>query len=152
MPILLFVLWIILNGRITVEIVLFGLALDALVILALTRLTNYRLRYEPRLWRNVGLMCAYLAVLIWEILKANWKVLGIVLFRSRKIKPMLVKVSVPLSRDWQRMLLANSITLTPGTITAEVEGDVFTVHCLDEGIIDGIEDSRFVRLLRRMEA
>ena len=152
MPILLFLLFLILSGKVTLEIVIFGLVLDVLVLLAMSRLTGYRLKSEPRLWRNAGLMCVYIGVLVWEILKANWTVMGIVLHRSRKVTPNLVKVRVHLEEDWSRMLLANSITLTPGTITASVEGDIFTVHCLSAEMIDGIEDSRFVHLLRRMEA
>ena len=50
------------------------------------------------------------------------------------------------------MLLANSITLTPGTITVSVEGDRFCVHYLDKELADGVEDSVFVELLKEMEA
>ena len=49
------------------------------------------------------------------------------------------------------MLLANSITLTPGTITVSVEGNRFCVHCLDWELADGVEDSVFVELLKEME-
>ena len=49
------------------------------------------------------------------------------------------------------MLLANSITLTPGTITIEQREDEYTVHCLDSSFIEGIEKSTFVKLLERME-
>lgn len=51
-----------------------------------------------------------------------------------------------------KVILANSITLTPGTITVSVEGDVFCVHCLDKELAEGIENSVFVQLLERMEA
>ena len=50
------------------------------------------------------------------------------------------------------MLLANSITLTPGTITVSVEGDHFFVHCLDRELAEGMEESVFVELLKQMEA
>ena len=49
------------------------------------------------------------------------------------------------------MLLANSITLTPGTITVSVEDDRFCVHCLDKELAEGMEDSVFVKLLEEME-
>ena len=49
-------------------------------------------------------------------------------------------------------MLANSITLTPGTITVSVEGDKFLVHCLDKELAAGLEDSVFVELLEEMEA
>ena len=47
--------------------------------------------------------------------------------------------------------LANSITLTPGTITISLDDGLFTVHCLDKSMAEGIADSRFVRLLQRIE-
>ena len=152
MAVLLFVLWIILNGKITLEIVLFGIVLDVLVLLALSRLTNYRPKLDGKSFRNLPLMAGYFCVLLWEILKANFKVFGIVLSPRQKNEPALVKVRIPLKEDWCRMLLANSITLTPGTITADVDGDVYTIHCLDRSMADGIGESRFVKLLRKMEA
>ena len=51
----------------------------------------------------------------------------------------------------QNVLLANSITLTPGTITLFQEGDHFVVHCLRREFGDGIEESSFVKLLRKIK-
>lgn len=51
-----------------------------------------------------------------------------------------------------RVILANSITLTPGTITVGLEGSDFYVHCLDREFAKGMESSVFVELLRKMEA
>ena len=50
------------------------------------------------------------------------------------------------------MVLANSITLTPGTITVAMEEDELTVHALDVSLAAGMDDSVFVHMLRRMEA
>ena len=50
------------------------------------------------------------------------------------------------------MVLANSITLTPGTITVNLEGNEFYVHCLDKEFAEGMEQSIFVELLEKMEA
>lgn len=49
------------------------------------------------------------------------------------------------------MLLANSITLTPGTITVALEDNEYTVHCLDRRFGEGLADSSFVRLLHKIE-
>ncbi len=152
MPILLFLLWLVLNGKVTLEIVLFGLAIDALVILAMRRLLNYSLKREMLTWRKAGLLAAYLGVLVWEVIKANLKVALVVLDRRRKVTQAIVYVTIPLKTDFCKMLLANSITLTPGTITASVDGDTYTIHCLSREMIEGIEQSTFVRLLRKMEA
>ena len=64
---------------------------------------------------------------------------------------MIVRFRVPLKRSFTRMLLANSITLTPGTVTVDVEAGEYTVHCLDRSLAEGMEDSVFVRQLLRME-
>ena len=48
-------------------------------------------------------------------------------------------------------MLANSITLTPGTITVKLSGDEFSVHCLDKSLAVGLSDSIFVKLLMRIE-
>ena len=48
-------------------------------------------------------------------------------------------------------MLANSITLTPGTITVSLEGDTYCVHCLDKSMAEGIESSIFVQKLHRIE-
>ncbi len=59
--------------------------------------------------------------------------------------------NIPFKTDTARFLLANSITLTPGTITVAVEGDKFIVHCLDKTLAEGIESSVFVKLLKKIE-
>ena len=50
-----------------------------------------------------------------------------------------------------RVLLANSITLTPGTITVSLQDNVYTVHCLDKQFGEGLSDSTFVWLLHKIE-
>ena len=67
------------------------------------------------------------------------------------IDPVLVTVRVPLRTEFARFMLANSITLTPGTITVDADSDRFTVHCLHGRLIEGISDSTFVHLLQKME-
>jgi multicomponent Na+:H+ antiporter subunit E len=50
------------------------------------------------------------------------------------------------------MILANSITLTPGTITLDCRGDELTVHCLTEEMAEGLEETIFEKKLKRIEA
>jgi len=102
--------------------------------------------------RNFGYAIAYFFVLLKEIFVSNFKVMAIVLFKRIPITPALTEVRVQLRSRITRTILANSITLTPGTITVKVEEDVFTVHCLSAELIEGIEDSHIVRLLRKMES
>ena len=103
-------------------------------------------------WRIVPLSGAYFWVLVKEIVKANVCVLRMILSPRLVPEPMLVYFKTDLKTNMAKVILANSITLTPGTITVSVEGDVFCVHCLDKELAEGIENSVFVQLLERMEA
>lgn len=152
MFIVLFGLWLILNGRITLEICLFGLAISAFIYLFICKFMDFSLKKDLRLMRNFGYAVAYFFVLLKEIFISNFKVMAIVLFKRIPITPALTEVRVELKSQITKTILANSITLTPGTITVKVEDDVFTVHCLSAELIEGIEDSTFVRLLKKMEA
>ncbi|MBE6954707.1 MAG: sodium:proton antiporter [Ruminococcaceae bacterium] len=152
MSVLLFSLWLILNAQVTLEIVILGIVLVALVLLAMTRLTDYSFKGELKIWSKVPLAIAYVFVLIWEILKANKTVARIILDRRVKVEQTVVYVDIDLKTDFCKMIMANSITLTPGTMTASVDGNTFTVHCLSREMLDGIETSTFARLLQRLEA
>jgi multicomponent Na+:H+ antiporter subunit E len=68
------------------------------------------------------------------------------------IEPAIVSFDTDFKTDSARVMMANSITLTPGTITVSVEGDRFTVHCLDKSLAEGIKDSVFVRMLHEFES
>ena len=67
------------------------------------------------------------------------------------MEPVIVHVHTDLKSETARVILANSITLTPGTITVSLTGDQLLVHCLDRSLSEGMEDSVFVRLLQKME-
>ena len=89
MYLLLYAFWLILFGQVTLEICLLGLAVVAAVALLSYRLVGYSPRQELRLLRRVPLFLAYLGVLIWEILKANCAVIGMLLRGKRAIDPVL---------------------------------------------------------------
>lgn len=71
---------------------------------------------------------------------------------GRVVEPALIEFETHFKNDISRFLLANSITLTPGTITVAVKGDWFIVHCLDRTLAEGIESSVFVKLLEKIES
>ena len=68
-----------------------------------------------------------------------------------ELEPAVVHFRTDLQTTFARVLLANSITLTPGTITVSLEDDLYTVHCLDKQLAQGIDSSVFVKLLERIE-
>lgn len=75
---------------------------------------------------------AYWAWLLVEIFKANWPVIKACVGARLEINPALVKVKTRCESDLAKTIFANSITLTPGTVTIEVEGDKLLVHALFE--------------------
>jgi len=70
----------------------------------------------------------YLTVFIWECIKANFDVAYRVLHPAMPIKPGIVKVRTTLKSEFAKTLLANSITMTPGTITVDIIDDDFYIH------------------------
>jgi multicomponent Na+:H+ antiporter subunit E len=74
-------------------------------------------------------LLVYLVWLLSEIVKANISVIGKVL-SPKRVDPDLVRLKVSPKSDLGRALFANSITLTPGTVTVDVDGDRMIVHAL----------------------
>ena len=147
--VLLFGLWVLLNGRVTVEICVFGLVIAAALTFFSRRFLGYgQKRYSLRFFFYLA---AYFFVLLWEVLKANTMVFKIVLAGRLSFSPVLVYFDTDLKTETAQVMLANSITLTPGTITVQNEGGRFCVHALDKSLAEGIENCVFVRMLRRME-
>ncbi|MCD8039882.1 MAG: Na+/H+ antiporter subunit E [Lachnospiraceae bacterium] len=151
MYIIFFLLWIIFNGRITAEIVIFGLVIAAAVYWFVCRFMDFGPEKDLAYAKKLGLLIQYFGVLAKEIALANFATLRLVCSSSREIEPVLVQFDTDFKSDTSKFLMANSITLTPGTITVSVEDNRFTVHCLDKSFAEGIESSVFVKLLRKME-
>ena len=149
MFLLYFLLWIIFNGRITVEIVIIGFLISAAISAFSYRVMGYSWGNNLRILRNLPLLVLYTLVLIKEIFKASFAVMKVIL-SGRKPDPVIVEFDSHLESQFQNVLLANSITLTPGTFTLLQEGDHFCVHCLDESYAQGMGECSFVQLLRRI--
>ena len=96
-------------------------------------------------------MVGYLFVLIWEIIKANFDTMKMIFTSKYEREPVLVTFRTKIKSPVLRVLLANSITLTPGTITVSLEDDTYVVHALDKDFAEGIENSVFVRMLEKAE-
>ncbi|MBO5081244.1 MAG: Na+/H+ antiporter subunit E [Lachnospiraceae bacterium] len=151
MYLLFFAIWVILNGRITLEVVLFGLAIATLMFAFICKFMDYSIKKEVWLFKNFFLLLWYVIVLIVEILKANFAVVKMIFSVKYQIEPALVTFKSPLKTGFANFLLANSITLTPGTITVSSENGEFVVHCLDKDLAVGMDDSIFVHLLKKLE-
>ena len=147
MYVLLFLFWIALNGKITVEIIIVGL----LMSLAVYQFSRKVLGQKKANKLSLGKAINYAIILVLEIIKSAITVLKFTLNRTIQIEPQIKFFRVPLKNELSKTILANSITLTPGTITVNVDDDIFCVHGLDYTLLEGIEESIFVKLLLDME-
>ncbi len=146
-----FFAWVIFNGQITTEIVIFGVFIAAAVFWFICKFMDYSLKKELKLYKSIGFLLWYAVVLLKEIIKANIDIIPKIYTVEEAMEPVIVKFRVDLKTDWARVLLANSITLTPGTITVALEENEYTVHCLDTSLAEGLESSVFVELLKKFE-
>lgn len=146
-----FLIWIIFNGQFTLETAAFGVVIAALMYLFICRFLNYHPKTDLLLYKKSFLVFQYVFVLITEIIKANFAVIKMIMSSRYEIEPAIVRFKTDLKSTPARVLLANSITLTPGTITVSLEKDEYVVHCLDKELAEGINSSVFVTLLRRLE-
>lgn len=96
-------------------------------------------------------MVEYMLLLIREIVIANIAVAKIVLSFEMKSSPVVVRFESRLNSEILRVVLANSITLTPGTLTVDLEDGVYTVHCLKEEFAKDLNNSRFEKILLNIE-
>ena len=151
MLLLFFAVWIVFNGRLTLEIALFGIAVAGLMFWFMCRFMDYSPQKERMFYRKFPLFCKYVLLLVKEIIKANMAVCKLILTRREVIEPAMVKVHTDLKTETARVMLANSITLTPGTITVSMEDRELLVHCLDKSLAEGMENSEFVKLLEALE-
>ena len=109
------------------------------------------MKKEWKLYLSVGFFLWYFLVLLKEIIKANLDIIPRIYTVEEEMEPVIVKFRVNLKTELSRVILANSITLTPGTITVSLEGDEYTIHCLDASLAEGLDTCIFVKLLEKYE-
>jgi multicomponent Na+:H+ antiporter subunit E len=123
----LFGFWILLNGSLAADVLLVGL-ITALLITLLFRnslAVVSELRMTPHaLLAGVG----YVFFFLRELVKSNLNLARIVLSPALPLNPGIVKVRTRLKSRMGRLLLANSITLTPGTLTVDIDGEWLYIH------------------------
>ncbi len=151
MAFLLFALWVIFNGKLNLEIALFGLLFSILLTLFCIFYMDYDIEGELRIFVKGGLILKLIAVLFIEIAKSNRQVIYWVFSDKYRMEPAIVSFAVDLKKSWSKVILSNFITLTPGTITVLLEDNILTVHCLDKILADDLKESQFIRILKKLE-
>ncbi|MFP4654424.1 MAG: Na+/H+ antiporter subunit E [Methanohalobium sp.] len=128
------ILWCFVNGDVSVVNFIFGLILSPIVIKPFKSLYNFESDISIRdKLRRIPKQLKYLAMLIKEIIKANILVAKIVLQPRININPGIIEVPIRAKTDVGITAIANTITLTPGTLSIDVADDrsVLYVHAID---------------------
>jgi multicomponent Na+:H+ antiporter subunit E len=154
--VLLLGLWLLMSGHYDFFHISMGVLSTALVVAL-----NYRLlkhffvldnesRYAPL---RFGRFLFYIPWLMWQIVIAALQVASVVLTPKMPLDPSLVRFKAKYPNTAGRVILANSITLTPGTITLELNDDEYLVHALMDvssaGIIDGTLPGEVAKLFTK---
>ncbi len=94
-------------------------------------------------------LVVYFPLLLREIAVANVHVVRLVLDPRMPISPSLVEFESPLRTEASNAVLANSITLTPGTVTVDMSAHRFIIHCISETSRQGIQDGALLKHVAR---
>ncbi len=136
--VLLYVFWVILIQNFAAKDLIIGFFCSLGVALISQLLLADQLESLDLEMGQVFRFIAYVPYLLVQIIKANVDVAEIVLDPRLPISPVIVKFKFALKEDLPQVTLANSITLTPGTLTVDVQDGTFFVHCLAEHHAEGI--------------
>jgi multicomponent Na+:H+ antiporter subunit E len=74
-----------------------------------------------------------------------------IILPSKRVSPKIIKVKCSQKSEAAKVLYANSITLTPGTVTIDVSDDVFTVHTLDKPFKESLESKKMDKKVTDIE-
>ncbi len=127
----------------TVDEVILGSILSAVLTFVLVKYVNFNIDilFPVKLLKFVFI---YLPIFIWKLILANLDVARRVLSPKIPLNPGIVKVKTDLKGDIGKLVLANSITLTPGTLSIDVEDDYVIVHTIDVKGKDEEENTKII--------
>ncbi len=146
---ILVVFWLLLSGHYTPMLISLGVGSSALVVYLAMRMDvvdhgGVPLQLGGRFW-------LYLPWLMKEVFVANVAVAKIILHPKLPISPVTVMFHGSQKTDIGRFIYANSITLTPGTITTGCDGQDFEIHALTDAHVDGREEDEMDRRVTWVE-
>lgn len=139
----LLLIWLVANDSLAPSVVVFGVLLAGALALAFAR---YSTVYADIRWSPRVLLYAmgYLGVFLWELVLANLNVLKLVLTPRLNIHPGIVEIRTQLKSPIGRLVLANSITLTPGTLVVDIRGDALFIHWINVSAKDPVSATRAI--------
>jgi multicomponent Na+:H+ antiporter subunit E len=140
--------WLLWSGHLEPLLLAYGVASCALVLWLALRMRLIDPESVPH--HLLGGFLLYVPWLLLEIAKANLHVARVILTPSLPIQPRVIRVRATQGSELGNVIFANSITLTPGTVSLDVRGGSILVHALTDqaatGLVDGGMDARVSRL------
>ncbi len=139
----LFGVWIMLNNSLETPIVVSGVVLALLIPFLFCNQCEVfsQLKLSPK---SLLYTFLFITTFLWELIKANLDVAIRVLTPSLPINPGIVEVKTQLKSKIGRIILADSITLTPGTFTVEIIEDSLFIHWIDVKSSDLEESTKII--------
>ncbi|MBR2562983.1 MAG: Na+/H+ antiporter subunit E [Eubacterium sp.] len=148
----LFLLWLLFNGRCTPDVIGFGIVLSMAVSVFAVKICGWSDRKARHFLRIIGQMIVYIFCLFFEIIKANLAVIRVILSpKDGRYAPRIFRFDSCLETKALETILADSITITPGTYTIGVEGRELVVHGLNKEFEDSTPGSGLNHRLIRMQ-
>ena len=148
----LFLIWLFFNSRLAWDVVAVGLAVCLLVGILLKNALDYSFKKELKFIAKLPHVLRYIAVLMKEIVVANVSMIKVILNPWARLEGQLYFLTPDMKTDHGRVVLGNSITLTPGTITVQLKNGRYCIHSIKNDFIEGIEESTLTREAQRLEA
>lgn len=138
-------LWLIFNGKLTWELVMIGAAISIFLawFVQVFVAPGFTLKKQLVMARQFPGYVSFAWLLVIEIIMANFAVMRMILTDRDIVVPRLATFKTKLKTTPARVILADCITLTPGTITVQLSEDEYLVHCLDKSLESGLLDSAF---------
>ncbi len=133
----LMLIWVIANGTLATDVLIAGAVICAAIALAFATFARV---YSFISWtpKAVFYYLLYLAVFLIELTKANLNVMRLVFSPRIEIEPGIVEIKTELKSPIGRMALANSITLTPGTLVVDIKDDSLFIHWINVSATDPV--------------
>ena len=145
----LFAVWLLLSGHFDPLFIVFGVLTCTVAVWVCARMGVVDRESLPV--HLVGRAAGYVPWLAWEVFKSNLRVARIILAPRPRLDPSIVHFRASQRTDLGRFIYANSITLTPGTVTTGVAGDDMEVHAIVQTEIDGSEENDMNRRVAALE-
>jgi multicomponent Na+:H+ antiporter subunit E len=130
-------IWVIANGTLALDSLIAGLVISAAISLAFASFARVYsvIRWSPKV---IFYYLLYLGVFLIELTKANLNVMRLVFSPRIQIEPGIVEIKTKLKSPIGRLALANSITLTPGTLVVDIKGDSLFIHWINVSATDPV--------------